>query len=251
MIETDLTKLKTVEIEPLLFISKTGLILEEMNKANKIIETIINELNNNNLLYLSAPEIGINKRIICLKFDNQIKSFINPVITAKRNYTLGAETFNSLPNKEILVSRPEEITLVYYNQDFKYEENKFVGTAAKILDQELQLFENILPNDIGLISDIETDGKLADLSEEDFKEVVEIYKQFIETKIKNLTTDLSEEEQREYRQIKFTENVINGQTVVADDGTLQKAFVDKQNKKFKKTAAQEEFKNFIKHKGRK
>jgi hypothetical protein len=29
-----------------------------------------------------------------------------------------------MPGKEILITRPEELTVVYYTEDFKYEENK-------------------------------------------------------------------------------------------------------------------------------
>ena len=39
-----------------------------------------------------------------------------------------------MPGKEI-IARPEEITVVYYTDDFKYEENKLVGPAAAIFDQ--------------------------------------------------------------------------------------------------------------------
>jgi ribosomal protein L36 len=69
---------------------------------------------------------------------------------------------------------------------------------------------------LGLVSDIEQDGSLSELTEDEFKQVIEVYKQFIKTKMAALekTIETDEELLKEYRSLKFTESVINGKAAV-------------------------------------
>jgi hypothetical protein len=168
------------------------------------------------ILALSAPQIGIDSRIFCIRFNDTIKTFINPIVTKKSNYVVKPETFISMPGKEILITRPEELTVVYYTDDFKYEENKLLGAAARLFDQHCQLLDGVLPSDLGLVSDVETDGSLADLSEEEIAQVIKIYKQFIKAKTAGLQKQIEEDEEvkKQYNALKFTEKVINGDALV-------------------------------------
>ena len=129
-----------------------------------------------------------------------------------------------MPGKEILITRPEEITVVYYTENFKYEENKLLGAAARLFDQHCQLLDGILPSDLGLVSDVELDGSLADLTEEEIKQVTEIYKQYINVKTKALQKEITEnpELEKQYNSLKFTEKVINGEAaIVSGEGKEQ------------------------------
>ena len=54
-----------------------------------------------NLMAISAPQIGIEKRIFCIKFNDEIKTFINPIITKKSDYKIVTETC-SMPGKRNL-----------------------------------------------------------------------------------------------------------------------------------------------------
>jgi peptide deformylase len=102
--------------EPLTFLSESGAQTEEgkeiINKIKEVMEY------NPEILALAAPQIGINKRIFCLRFSDQIKTFINPIITKKKGLNITIETCASMPGKEIVIGRPEEITVVYYNDNF-------------------------------------------------------------------------------------------------------------------------------------
>lgn len=188
--------------------------------------TIIKDLKevleaNKNVFALSAPQIGIDARIICIKFNDIIKAFINPIITKKLKYSVQGETFASMPGKEILITRPEEISVVYYTEDLKYEDNKLLGLAARLFDQQAQLLDGVIPSELGLVSDIEQDGALSDLTEEEYKEALEIYKQFIKSKVATMEKTISEDGElsKEFRTLKFTEDVITGRTlVVKGDG---------------------------------
>ena len=105
--------------EPLTFLSEQGADTAEgteiINKIKAAMEL------HKDLLALAAPQIGINKRIFCLRFNDQIKAFINPIITKKKGLKIVVETCASMPGKEIVIGRPEEITVVYYNCEFNYE----------------------------------------------------------------------------------------------------------------------------------
>ena len=208
--------------EPLQFLTEQGVekeeglkIISQLKEAMEADETII---------ALAASQIGINSRIFCIRFNDQIKTFINPIVTKKGKYEIKPETFVSMPGKEILITRPEELTVVYYTEDFKYEENKLLGSAARLFDQHCQLLDGVTPAELGLVSDVETDGSLADLSEEEIEQVVDIYKQFIKAKSAALQKEIDTDPDLEkaYRQLKFTEKVITGDALVISEGDTEK-----------------------------
>ena len=212
---TDTEKLATAT-KPVKLINEDGSFDKEASL--EIIKDLKEVLENTpNLLALSAPQIGIDARIIGIKFKDIIKFFINPVITKKLKYSIQGETFASMPGKEILITRPEEISAVYYTEDFKYEDNKLLGLAARLFDQQAQLLDGVLPSELGLVSDIEFDGPLSELTEEEFNQVIEIYKQFIKSKIATLEKDIEADANlaKEYRSLKFTESVVNGKASIA------------------------------------
>jgi peptide deformylase len=209
----DLENLKQPS-EPLTFLSDEGVQTEEgteiINKIKEVLDA------NPDLLALSAPQIGINKRIFCLRFNDQIKSFINPIITKKKGLNITIETCASIPGKEIVIGRPEEITVVYYNDAFDYEDNKLIGVAASLFDQQAQILDGVLPSELGLVSDIEADGKI---EEEDLAEIIPFYKDtFLPSKLSSLNNaiEANEEASKAFKQLKFTENVINGRITVVE-----------------------------------
>lgn len=238
-----LSYLQITDIEPaspLEFITDSGMSDEAMQEGKSIIAELKEVLNaNTNLFALAAPQIGINKRIFCIKFNDSIKAFINPIISKKTGNIIGPETCASLPGKEILISRPEEITVVYYNEDFKYEDNKLLGIAARLFDQQYQLLDGVSPADLGLVSDIEQDGSISELTEEEFNQVIEIYKQFVQAKAKALKEELSGSElNKNYKMLKFTEDVINGRTVISETEAETKTICELKKEGKRKARAQ-------------
>ena len=240
MIITDLEQLQK-PAEPLEFLTEAGTKREE---GEEIIAKLKAAMEEEMLVTLAAPQIGINKRIFCIRFADQIKAFINPIITKKTGSVLGPETFNSLPGKEILIARPEEVRAVYYTDDFKYEDNKFLKTVARLFDQQCQLLDGILPTELGLVSDIEEDGSLWDLTDEEFAQLTEVYKKFITAKTKAMNEAISEAEQDTYKKLKFTEDVINGRTEVIEDPRK----IKEQQTKYMHAQNKATFENFIRSK---
>lgn len=210
---TDLEQLM-IPSEPLIFLTDDGAQTDEGNEIISEIKKVME--NDESILALSAPQIGIKKRIFCLRFKDQIKTFINPIITKKKGIIVAVETCTSMPKKEIVVGRPEEVTVVYYNDDFKYEDNKLVGVAASLFDQQAQLLDGVLPSELGLVSDIELDGKIED---SDMAEIVAFYKDtFLPSKLNSLQAVISSDEEvnKTFNQLKFTEGVINSRIAVIE-----------------------------------
>lgn len=204
----------SVPSEPLTFLTEQGAKTEEGEEIIKKIKDVMEV--NPELLALSAPQIGIKKRIFCLRFNDQIKTFINPIITKKKGLNIVIETCASLPGKEIVIGRPEEVTVVYYNDEFKYEDNKLIGVAASMFDQQAQILDGVLPSELGLVSDIKEDGKI---EESDLIEIIPFYKDtFLPSKFERLkqAIDLDEESSKAFNQLKFTEGVINGRIAVVE-----------------------------------
>lgn len=204
-------------VGPLVFSTDKGIEKEEGLQIMADLKEVMDA--NPDIVSLAAPQIGIDKRVFCIRFDKDIKFFLNPIVTKKSKFEITAETFSSQPGKEFLVTRPTEISVIYYTKDFKYEDNKLLGPAAKIFDQQIQLLDGVIPSDLGLVSDIEMDGKISDLTEEELAEAISIYKKFIAAKTAELSQELKADEalEKQYKQLKFTEDVITGRTQVIVD----------------------------------
>jgi peptide deformylase len=238
--------------EPLTFLTEEGAQTEEGSEIIEKLKKLMEK--DKTLLALSAPQIGIRKRIFCLRFNDQIKTFINPIITKKTGLKIVIETCASMPDKEIVIGRPEEITVVYYNEDFKYEDNKLIGPAASIFDQQAQLLDGVLPSELGLVSDIKEDGKI---EEADLEEIIQFYKNtFLPTKLNSIKDSIAKDEEalKMYNHLKFTEGVINGriEVIESERETKKRAAAKKAANKTiiqlnaaQKAAQKREFNNFI------
>ena len=239
--------------EPLTFLTEAGAKTEEGSEIVAKIKEVMEA--NPELLALTAPQIGINKRIFCLRFNDQIKTFINPIITKKKGLNIIIETCASMPGKEIVIGRPEEVTVVYYNEDFKYEDNKLLGAAASLFDQQAQMLDGVLPTELGLVSDIEEDGKI---EEADLAEIIPFYKDtFLPSKLAclNKAIESDEEAAKDFKHLKFTEDVINGRIAVVENEaeTAKRAKAKKAAnkaifgmKRAEKAAQKQDFNNYIK-----
>ena len=210
---TDLEKLQAVA-EPLEFITEKGIEKEEGDEIIKKLKSYLDK--DRTVVAITAPQLGIEKRIFCMRFQDTIKTFINPVITKKAKHVVQPETCSSMPGKEILISRPEEITVVYYTDEYKYEENKLLGIAARVFDQSCQLLDGVTPDILGVVTDLEEDGSLWDLSEEEMKQIKDIYSQIVQKRLEALKAKVDEDPElaKKYKQLQFAEKVINGDAAI-------------------------------------
>ena len=249
MIKLNLEELhEACEPIPFLDAEKKSIDDETKKSITEIIDAIKNEFNlNSEILAISAPQVGFNKRIFALRFDDKIKFFINPVITKKEDLIIIPEKFSSMPGKEILIARPSNIRCSYIDEEFKYQTNTFKDYASFLFDQMYNLLDGVTPDLIGLVSDPETDGSLYDLSEDDFKEICDYYLNYIQNMSKTLNESIQGDDElsSQYRQLQFAEKVIYGKASIVDQEAwkTEKAHLRKQ-KKFEKSVRSTQFKNF-------
>ena len=101
--------------------NKLGMRCDEIDvrKDNNLMRQIVSELKrtirkSDNIHALSAPAIGYDRRIFCIKFDkDDIKAFINPIIAKANGISLSRETCTSIPGKEFIRPRSNDITVMY------------------------------------------------------------------------------------------------------------------------------------------
>ena len=120
------------------------------------VEGIIKELKDtlydySKLTVLAAPQLKHPYRIFCMKFaGGDIRAFINPMIGKTKGMHLSREICSSIPGKEFIVPRNDEIEVAYQTPTGKSESNLFKGAPAEMFQQMVNLLDGILIDDFGL-----------------------------------------------------------------------------------------------------
>lgn len=186
--------------------------LRTQNKeAREIISNIKKVMREKNLTSLSAPAIGYNRRIFCIDFkDREIKTFINPIIVTAKGLQLSREKCSSIPDKEYVRPRNNEIEVMYQDPMAKPLSRKLIGLAAIVFQHEMDHIDGLLLSDVGL----ELDEDFDKASEKERQEVIEAYLDALDLKQKEMSQEI--QENKELKQIddarKFMESVYKGET---------------------------------------
>lgn len=215
-------KMKFQDAKDILTIDKNELELSQraieidIKTENKLMREIISALKHtielNNIVSLSAPAIGYDKRIFCIKFDTEIKTFINPVIIQSKGIQLSREICTSIPGRTFIRPRNNDITVIYQKPSGPSESRQLVGLSAIVFQHELDHLEGLLLSDIGL----EIDDDFENASEEEREEVINYYLDSLDLKRKELEDEIqSNEELKQLSDgIKFMESVYKGETQI-------------------------------------
>lgn len=135
--------------------------VDEVNPvdAQSTVKELTTKLKKYKDLYaLSAPQIGIKERVICIKFnDGVIKEYINPVIVKSSGYHYSREKDISIPEKEFIVLRPNEIEIRYQTESAKPEQNILKGAAAETFVRMINYLDGVALDEDGLEIDAEWD----------------------------------------------------------------------------------------------
>ena len=59
----------------------------EKDLVHKIIIDLKDTIRENNLVYLTAPQIGYNKRILVINFNNDLRTFFNAIFIKMKGVT--------------------------------------------------------------------------------------------------------------------------------------------------------------------
>ena len=152
----------------------------DLEEDRKLISQIIDEMQatmeERNLQFLTAPQIGYPYRIICIGFKTKnsklnIKHYINPIINNTKGFTLTRQKDASLPNREFIHPRSPEISMMYQTLATGSLGSVFKGVTAFILQQCVDLLDGMTLETIGL----EIDSRFDEATEEEKNELLEAY----------------------------------------------------------------------------
>lgn len=207
-----------IEIKPIITdlveLDKLGRAEEiDLTKENKLLREISSNLKRrmrrDNLVSLSAPALGYNKRVFCIDFsDSEIKTFINPLITNAEGLELTREICSSIPGKEFIRPRNSVVDVMYQTPTGKIKSNRFKGVAASVIQHEIDHLEGITLADIGL--EIDEDFNLA--TEDEKFEIINMYLDSLDLTREQLQKDFQQDEtlKKEYEADKFMEMLASG-----------------------------------------
>ncbi|WP_300924606.1 peptide deformylase [uncultured Clostridium sp.] len=198
-------------------------------KENSLMREIILELKeivrDKNLVSLSAPQIGYNKRIFIINFKGDLRTFINPIITEVKGFELSKEQCPSLPGKTYIRPRNNDIKVVYLTPLGKIQEQRFVGKAATVFQHEVDHLDGLLISDIGL----EIDDDFEKSSEEERLEIINAYMDSLDIKHADINKKIEEDENLKQMSdaIEFMTKVQKGEVQFDGNVTVNKNEDDK------------------------
>ena len=193
----------------------------DVKKQGKLMQEIIlaikEKMEELDLVSLSAPQIGYPYRIFCVKFGKkngrlkeETRTLVNPVVDGIKGIVLDREKSVSIPDKEFIIPRNNEVRVVYQNPLGTPTGQKFMGKAAAVIQEMMDYLDGILLSDIGL----EIDHRFDEATEEEKNELIDAYMQSLDLKKKDLNEEIESNE--ELKGIKdavdFMQSVKEGKT---------------------------------------
>lgn len=189
----------------------------ESELKSEIVLALKRTLEKENLTALSAPAIGYNKRIFVIKFQEEVKTFINPIIIKYSGLTLSREKCSSIPGKEFIIPRNTDIDIMYQRANGAIESRQIIGLAAMVFQHEMQHLDGVLLSDIGL----EIDEHWDEFTDEEKNEIISMYLESLDMTQKKLDDEIEEDPDLKQTSdaIKFMTSVLNGETKL--EGTTE------------------------------
>ena len=187
----------------------------DLTKENKDAQEIVLYLKNTirankDMLGLSANQIGFDKRVMCLNFNGNIRTFINPIITNVGDLTLSREKCHSEPGKEYIRVRHGKVSVTYQTPLGKIESTDLIGVAATTFQHHNDHLDGLLLSDVAL----EIDDQWDKATDEERQEVIELYLDSLDLSRKELQGEIEndEEAKKTADAIRFINSVQSGET---------------------------------------
>lgn len=176
-------------------------------EVNQIISELKDTIIENNLTHLTAPQIGYDKRIFCINFDGDIRTFINPMIIKTEDIVLSREHCASFIN-DFIIPRHKEIIVAYQTPTGRTESNRFLEPVSHIFEQCQDLLDGVLLSDYGL----EITEEFDNATEEERTEVIEYYLSSLNDTLTKLNQEIEDDEwlKKTRDAIDFMDGVIQG-----------------------------------------
>jgi peptide deformylase len=188
----------------------------DVRKDNQSVRDIVVSLKKtvreHGLTSLTAPQIGINKRIFVINFNGDIRTFINPMITSVKGLELSRETCSSIPGREFIRIRHNNIRVMYTTPLGKIEHKPFLGAAAMVFQHCVDHLDGLLISDVGL----EVDEMYDNATDEERQEVINMYLDSLDVRNKEISKEIQEDKELKkiFEGIEFMEKVWKGEIQV-------------------------------------
>ena len=188
----------------------------DIRKENGLVrETVLDlkaTIKHNDYVALAAPQIGVNKRILCINFKGDIRTFCNPVITNLEGFTLNKETCPSIPGKRYIRFRNTSITVMYQDPLGKVNSVKLEGLAAMVMQYAIDILDGLLISDVGL----EIGDEWEEASEDERSEVLAAYLESLDIQMKQMKKEVEADPDMKKISdaIDFMESVKRGETIL-------------------------------------
>lgn len=200
---TDYEKLSdwSVEVDP----QKDG------KGVQDIVLSIKQTMKKNNLQTLTAPQIGIQRRVMCMRFGkNDYRTFINPMTENNVDITMSRETCSSIPEKTFIIPRFNKVKFFYTTPLGKVESCNLVGRAAHLYQHCVDHLNGMLVSDIGL----EIDEDFDNATQEEQAEILKMYAESLDIRQKELNEMIQNDKELSELDdaIKFIGSVKDGTT---------------------------------------
>lgn len=129
--------------------------ITEGTELDELIKSMFATMDNANGVGLAAPQINkgislfvIDSTLMLDEEDEEVgirRAFINPVILDEYgdDYTF-EEGCLSIPEVHAEITRPETLTIEYYDENWNLKEEEFSGMTARVIQHEFDHLEGIL-----------------------------------------------------------------------------------------------------------
>jgi peptide deformylase len=159
----------------------------------------------NNLMSLSAPQIGYNKQVFCIKFGkNDYRTFLNPMIenVVSSTYHFARETCPSVPGKTFIIPRFGTIQMCFVTPMGEYKTTRLMGVAAEVAQHCIDLLNGNPIVNIGL----EIDEDFDNATDDERAEILKMYVESLDLRSKKLREEIDADE--ELKKIEDASNFI-------------------------------------------
>ena len=187
----------------------------DARKDGKLLQEIILSLQatmrHNNLTSLTAPQIGYNRRVFCIKFgDTDYRTFVNPMIENNTAFQFSRERCSSIPGKDFIIPRFGNVKVFFTTPLGKVESCRLAGMSAFVLQHCVDHLNGMLLSDIGL----EVDELFDKATDEDRAEILKMYADSLDIRQKQLEEEmLNNPELKQVNDaVKFINSVKSGET---------------------------------------
>lgn len=183
---------------------------KEGNLMREIILDLKHTVRKNNLVCLAAPQIGYNKRIMCINFNGDLRTFINPVLGNFDGFGLNRESCPTLGGREYIRPRYCSVSIMYQTPLGKIESREFKGVAATVAQYGVDILDGLLLSDVGL----ELDENWDKATQEERDEIISMYLESLDLKEKEIKKEIDNDPDAKKMMdaINFMESVQKGET---------------------------------------